>query len=86
MSTQQAAYVLPGELHLVLAAERISVSPTHEPSGQGADFYAFVFDGPQEHLVNAFGSTPTEAVAQVLSLLNRPYVLVGEAYEAGAKP
>lgn len=75
MNAQQNAYVLPVELHQVLAVERISVSPTGEQQGQGADFYAFVFDLGQEDAVNAFGGTPTEAVAKVLSLLGKPYVL-----------
>ena len=76
MNAQQHAYVLPLELHQVLAVERISVSPTGKQPGQGADFYAFVFDLGQEDAVNAFGGTPTEAVANVLSLLGKPYVLV----------
>jgi hypothetical protein len=75
MNAQQNAYILPLELHQVLAVERISVSPTGEQKGQGADFYAFVFDLGQEDAVNAFGGTPTEAVAKVLSLLGKPYVL-----------
>lgn len=75
MNAQQSSYVLPLELHHVLAVERISVSPTGEKKGQGADFYAFVFDLGQEEAVNAFGATPTEAVAKVLSLLGKPYVL-----------
>ncbi|WP_439125903.1 MAG: hypothetical protein ACNJA3_28765 (plasmid) [Pseudomonas rhizophila] len=75
MNAQQNAYVLPVELNQVLAVERISVSPTGEQPGQGADFYAFVFDLGQEDAVNAFGGTPTEAVAKVLSLLGKPYVL-----------
>lgn len=75
MKTQQTAYVLPQELHQVLAIERISVSPTGEQSGQGADFYAFVFDLGQKDAVNAFGGTPTEAVAKVLLALGKAYVL-----------
>jgi len=75
MNTQQNPYVLPHELHLVLSAERISVSPTGEQPGRGADFYAYVFDLKQEDAVNAFGATPTEAVAEVLKLLDKPYVL-----------
>ncbi|CAM3176263.1 hypothetical protein BZK31_07690 [Pseudomonas floridensis] len=76
MNAQHNAYVLPLELHRVLTVERISVSPTGEQPGQGADFYAFVFDLGQEDAVNAFGGTPTEAVANVLSLLGKPYMLV----------
>lgn len=75
MNAQQYAYVLPLELHQVLAVERISVSPTGEQPGQGADFYAFVFDLGQEDAVNAFGGTPTEAVAKVLAILGKPYVI-----------
>ncbi|KAA0946189.1 hypothetical protein FQ186_26095 [Pseudomonas sp. ANT_H14] len=75
MNAQQNAYVLPFGLHQVLELERISVSPTGEQRGQGADFYAFVFDLGQEDAVNAFGGTPTEAVAKVLSLLGKSYVL-----------
>jgi len=76
MNAQQHDYVLPLELHQALAVERISVSPTGEQPGQGADFYAFVFDRGQEEPVNAFGGTPTEAVANVLTLLGKPYVLI----------
>ncbi|MDX9625917.1 hypothetical protein [Pseudomonas fragariae (ex Marin et al. 2024)] len=75
MNTQQKPYVLPRELHLVLSAERISVSPIEEQPGREADFYAYVFDLCQEDTVNAFGATPTEAVANVLKLLDKPYVL-----------
>lgn len=85
MIYQRDAYVLPIDLHQVLLTERISVSPTTQPAGTGAAFYAFVFDGPQEHLFSAFGSTPSEAVAQVLSLLGRAYVL-DDSQDEGAKP
>ncbi|MBD8792707.1 hypothetical protein IFR09_22720 [Pseudomonas syringae] len=75
MSTPPKAYLLPALLHQALATERISLSPTSEPPGQGADFYAFVFDRCQEEAVNAFGGTPYEAVSKVLSQLGKPWML-----------
>lgn len=76
MNTSPKPYSLPAELHLALANECISVSPTGEPSGHGADFYAFVFNRSQEDAVNAFGGTPCEAVAYVLSRLDKPWRMV----------
>ncbi|MGO4801157.1 hypothetical protein ACEN2T_17905 [Pseudomonas sp. W22_MBD1_FP4] len=73
MNTQQKGYVLPTDLDQVLIAERISVSPTGEQTGQGAEFYAFAFDMSQEDAVNAFGGTPSDAVGKVLSLLGKPF-------------
>lgn len=76
MSTSPRIYLLPDDLHLALTNERISVSPTGEPPGHGADFYAFLFDRVQEDRVHAFGGTPCEAVAYVLSRLDKPWRMV----------
>lgn len=72
MNKPSTTYTLPNDLHEILANERISVSPTGEQPGNGADFYAFVFDVGQEDAVNAFGATPSEAVAKVLEQLGKP--------------
>lgn len=75
MSTPPKAYLLPVDLHQVLATEGISVSPTGEEPGQGDNFYAFVYHRLQEDAVHAFGGTPCEAVSKVLSQLGKPWML-----------
>lgn len=76
MDASPATYVLPNDLHQVIYLEGISVSPTDEPKGQGAEFYAFAFPGHQELYANAFGSTPSNAVAKVLEQLGKSYYLI----------
>jgi len=73
MSKLQREFKLPEELAEALEHHRLSVSPTGFDAP--ASWYAFAFDvgGPEEE-VNAFGSTPTEAVANVIAKLNSPRV------------
>ncbi len=71
---KQRIYILPNDLHQVLKAERISVSPSGLPVGPAHEFYAFVYDLYDE--VNAFGCTPSDAVANVLTKLGKPHLFV----------
>lgn len=83
MNAAIKTYNLPADLNEVLTIERISVSPTTEKQGQGADFYAFVFDLGQEDAVNAFGATPSEAVGKVLEKLGKPVQFDTPLFQAG---
>lgn len=69
MTQTSKAIVLPIELDVALSTHRISVSPTTEPIGSGAEFYAFAFDRGQEDAQNAFGKTPSDAVYLLLKKL-----------------
>lgn len=72
MTQISKAIVLPIDLDVALSTHRISVSPTTEPVGSGAEFYAFAFDRDQEDAQNSFGKTPSDAVYQLLKKLGVP--------------
>lgn len=72
MSKPQREFKLPEELAEALDHYRLSVSPTGQAAP--ANWFSFAFDGLQEDELNAFGSSPAEAVANVIAKLNSPRV------------
>ncbi|MFJ7794421.1 hypothetical protein [Pseudomonas sp. NPDC096950] len=72
MSNPQREFKLPEELADALDHYRLSVSPTGQAAP--ANWFSFAFDGLQEDELNAFGSSPAEAVANVIAKLNSPHV------------
>lgn len=72
MSNPQREFKLPEELAEALEHYRLSVSPTGQAAP--ANWYSFAFDGLQDEQLNAFGSSPADAVANVIAKLNSPRV------------
>lgn len=72
MSNPQREFKLPEELAEALDHYRLSVSPTGHAAPD--NWYSFAFDGLQDEQLNAFGSSPAEAAANVIAKLNSPRV------------
>lgn len=89
MTQTPKTIVLPIDLDAALSTHRISVCPTTEPVGSGAEFYAFAFDRGQEDALNAFGKTPSDTVYQLLRKLGIPVQTQEEldaAYQLSISP